>query len=164
MKNARLVICTRKWHGCFNAGMAEITSMKTLTGLVVAALLLTAAPAVAQTAESQPRYTWVATACDTWGCAIAAMASANGDRNVVVLPTKSAAHPWVVLKRMEAGVVDGVIDPIFDLECFRELFDASARFASIDREKIPLLVTTTDGSMLVVCLHATEPKRRVVRQ
>jgi hypothetical protein len=139
--------------------------MKTFTGLVVTALVLAALPIAAQTAESQPHYQWVATPCDTWGCAIAAMASANGDRNVVVLPTKSNAHPWIVLKRIEGGILDGQMDTTFSVEPFSEMLDASARFLSIDREKIPLLVTTTDGSMLVVFMQAPEPtRRRVVRQ
>lgn len=139
--------------------------MKTLTGLVVAALVATSVPLAAQSAESKPRYMWVATPCDTWGCAVAALALANGDRNVLVLPTKSSAHPWIVLKRVEAGIVDGTIETPFTTEMFSEMIDASARFISIDSEKIPILVTTTDGAMLVISMPEPEPtRRRAVRQ
>ena len=138
--------------------------MKRFTGLVVAVFLLAALPAAAQTAESQPRYRWFATPCDTWGCAIAAMASANGDRFVIVLPTKSTAHPWVVLKRTDAGFTEGTVDPTFQVEGFSDLAVAAARFSSIEKEQIPILVTTTDGGMLVVAMHGKEPtKRRVAR-
>jgi len=139
--------------------------MKPLNGLILAALVAIALPLAAQTAESQPRYKWVATPCDTWGCAVAAMAQANGDPYVIILPTKSALHPWVVVKRMEIGVVDIPGDSAFDAECFGTMGEASARFSAIDTEKMPLLVTSTDGGMIVICLHDSQPqaKKRAVR-
>jgi hypothetical protein len=130
--------------------------MKPLNGLILAALVAVALPLAAQTAESPPRYKWIATPCDTWGCAIAAMAQSNGDPNVIILPTKSNAHPWVVLKRMEIGVVDVPDDGAFIAECFGTMGEASARFSSVDSEKIPILITAPDGGMIVVCLHETQ--------
>jgi hypothetical protein len=139
--------------------------MKPFTGLMLTALLTATLRLSAQTAESPPRYVWIATPCDTWGCAIAAIASANGDPFVIVLPTKSSAHPWVVLKRMLAGTIEGPIDGTFTAECFDTMLAASTRFDSIASDKIPILVTMPDGGMLVVCMHETQTigKRRSVR-
>ena len=140
--------------------------MKPLNGLILAALVAVALPLAAQTAESPPRYKWIATPCDTFGCAVAAMAQANGDRNVIILPTKSSAHPWLVLKRMEIGVVDVPDDGPFIAECFGTIGEASARFASVDKEEIPILITAPDGGMIVICLHdtqtPTQTKKRAV--
>ena len=139
--------------------------MKPLNGLIFAALLAVALPLAAQTAESPPRFKWFATPCDTWGCAIAAMAQSNGDPHVIILPTKSALHPWIVLKRMEIGVVDVPDDGPFIAECFGTMGEASARFSAIDSEKMPILITATDGGMIVICLHDSQPqaKKRAVR-
>ena len=136
--------------------------MKPLNGLIFAAFLLVAMPLAAQTADSPPRFKWVATPCDTWTCALVAMAQSNGDPSVIILPTKSTAHPWVVLKRIEIGSVDVADEGPFMAECFGTMGEASARFASYDQEKIPILVTAPDGGMIVICLHETQTKRRVV--
>lgn len=140
--------------------------MRTVTGLLLATLLVAGLPLAAQTAESPTRYVWAATPCDTWGCAIAAMATANGDPYVVVLPTKSNTHPWVVLKRTEAGILDGPADPVFVTEAYSTMGEASARFSAIDSEKIPMLVTTVDGGMIVLSFHETQTtsKKRAVRK
>lgn len=139
--------------------------MKTVTGLLFVVLLLASTPLLAQTAESQPYYKWVASPCDTWGCAVAAMADGKGDPYVIVLPTKSTAYPWIVLKRMEAGVVELPAGPqVFAVETFGSMLEASIRFGAIEHEKIPILVTTTDGGMLVIQMQGEEPtKRRAVR-
>ena len=135
--------------------------MKPLNGLIFGALIA-ALPLVAQTAESPPRYKWIATPCDTWNCALVAMAQSNGEPSVIILPTKSTAHPWIVLKRMEIGTVDIPEDGPFIAECFGTIGEASARFAETDKEKIPIVVTAPDGAMIVVCLHEEPAKRRVV--
>lgn len=136
--------------------------LKPWTGLILTALLLATLPLAAQTADSAPRYKWVATACDTWNCALVAMAQSNGDPYVIILPTKSTAHPWVVLKRMEIGVVEIPEDGTFTAECFGTMGEASARFSSYDSEKIPILITAPDGGMIVICLHDVQAKKRVV--
>ena len=137
--------------------------MRMFTGLFVAALfVLCAVPAGAQEFGSQPRYQWLATPCEKWSCAIAAMATSEGDPFFVVLPTKSSEHPWVVLKRVEAGSVEGPVDNTFTIESYSAMSEASARFASIDTLNVPMLVTTVDGGMLVVRLTAPVSKRRAV--
>jgi hypothetical protein len=139
--------------------------MRTFNGLVLTALLLAGSSLAAQTAESPPRYRWVATPCDTWGCSIAALAQGNGDPYVIVLPTRSSDHPWVVLKRVEAGIVEEPVgDPVFVTEVYGTMLEASTRFLAIDTTRLPLLVTTTDGGMLVVGLHESQTKRRAVRK
>ena len=137
--------------------------MKPLNGLVLAALVIAALPLAAQTADSPPRYKWIATPCDTWNCALVAMAQSNGDPSIIILPTKSTMHPWIVLKRIEIGSVDEPLDNgPFLTECYGTMGEASARFASAEKEKIPILVTAPDGAMIFVCLHEAEAKRRVV--
>lgn len=137
---------------------------------VAALVLLTATlstfawapPVSAQEAESPPRYVWVATQCADWGCALEAMALAQGDRTVMILPTRSAAWPWVVVKRMLAGSIDLSDDSVFHAECFSHVGEASARYETIDGTRSPLLVSTVDGGMLVVCLRDPEGRRRSV--
>jgi hypothetical protein len=90
------------------------------------------------------------------------LATAQGDPRVFVLPTNSPDHPWIVLKRELIGSVEGPIDNTFMVECFSTMGEASARYASIETMKAPMLVTTTDGSMLVICLHEPQTKRRAV--
>ena len=136
--------------------------MKRLTGLVVVTVFLLAVPLDAQEAISRPRYKWLATPCANWSCALAAMALAQGDPYVFVLPTKSTDHPWIVLKRQEIGVVDGTVDNTFEVDSFSGVGEATARYSSIETLKAPMLVTTMDGSMLVVCLHEPMTKRRAV--
>lgn len=140
--------------------------MRTVTVLLLVAAIASVLPAAAQTAESPPRYKWIATPCDTWNCALAALALANGDPFVIVLPTRSSAHPWVVLKRVVVGSVeeDPAVTPTFDAECFGELGTASARFSALDPARFPLMLTTTDGGILVVCLHEVQTKKRVVKK
>jgi hypothetical protein len=140
--------------------------MRTFNGLVLTALLLAGGSLAAQTAESPARYRWVATPCDTWGCSIAALAQGNGDPYVIVLPTKSSEHPWVVLKRVEAGIVEEPEgDPVFVAETYSTMLEASSRFSAIDIARLPILVTTTDGGMLVVGLHEAQiGKKRSVRK
>src|SRR5687768_4164103 len=136
--------------------------MKRLTGLVIVTAVLLTASVDAQEAISQPRYKWMATPCANWSCALAAMAVAQGDPYVFVLPTKSTDHPWIILKRQEIGVVDGPIDNTFEVEGYSGVSEATARYVSIETLKAPMLVTTMDGSMLVICLHESMTKRRAV--
>jgi hypothetical protein len=135
--------------------------------LLFGALFLVAVPVGADDGPvSTPIYRWLATPCQTWGCAIGALAEANGDPHVVMLPTKSPHYPWVVLRRVEAGAFDGPIDTTFDVECFSKMVDASLRFDAIPTAHMPMLVTTPDGGMLVVCLKdlsAPPARRRAVR-
>jgi len=132
--------------------------MKRLTGLVLFALLTL--PLVAQTAESPPRYQWTAIPCAKWSCALAALAEADGNLFVLVLPTKSSEHPWVVLKRVEAGSIEGPLDETFSVECFGGMIEASSRYSAIDHVRVPMMVTTVDGGMLVVSLSDVNVTRR----
>ena len=134
--------------------------MRRFTGLVVAALLLASLPLAAQTAQSPPRYTWLATPCAKASCALAAMAEADGDKFVIALPTRSSEFPWVVLKRVETGSIEGPVDETFAVECFGGMIEASSRYSTIDSAHVPIMVTTTDGSMLVVCLKDINVTRR----
>lgn len=135
--------------------------MKRLTGLVVVACTLLAVPLAAQTSVSEPHSMWFATPCD-WTCALAALATAKGDRSVFVLPTNSGDHPWIILKRQQIGSVEGPIDNTFHVESFSAVAEASARYSSLDVMRAPILVTTTDGGMLVISLNSPQTRRRAV--
>jgi hypothetical protein len=107
-------------------------------------------------------YRWIVTSCESWSCASAALAAANGDPNTVVLPTSSSEYPWVILRRVVEGSIYVPPDEHFDVENFDGIADAAARFASIDDSRAPILVTTTASSKLVVSMKAPS-KTRVVR-
>ncbi|HUP59855.1 MAG TPA: hypothetical protein VNA69_05500 [Thermoanaerobaculia bacterium] len=138
--------------------------MPRLSRFLLAAPFLFAPALLAQTAESVPIYRWVATPCENWGCAIAALAAANGDPYVIVLPSKSTERPWVVLRRVLAGVMVYPQDDTYVVEYFSAIGEASARFASVDSARYPILVTTVDGGMIVICLRNPQqsPRRRAV--
>jgi hypothetical protein len=114
---------------------------------------------------NEPPVIWSATPCDTWNCAVAALTLADGNPRVMVLPTRSRIHPWVVITRMAGGDVHNV-DTTFVAECFSSMYEASARFLAVEQDKMPLLVTAVDGAMLVVSLKDAEApptKRRATR-
>lgn len=135
---------------------------KHLVAILVIAVAMTVT-LEAQQAEEPPRYVWVAYSCPDWGCALEELALAAGDRHVMVLPTRSAAHPWVVIKRLRSGSIVIDEDSVFVAECFGTMADASLRFDGIDTARAPLLVTASDGGMLVICLREGDGRQRSVR-
>lgn len=69
-------------------------------------LALSVATSVHGQSGTKPiRYTWIATSCTTWNCAAAALVIADGEPNVLVLPTSITDHPWIILRRVEEGSV-----------------------------------------------------------
>jgi len=102
---------------------------------------------------------WTATPCETWTCASAAMILAAGDPTVFAVPTNSKQFPWVVLRRVgvEGAMISSPDQEPFEVESFTTLPEGSGRFDSIDHSFMPMLMTTTDGLVLVVHLRTPAP-------
>ena len=59
--------------------------------------------ASAQQITNPIHYTWIVSSCENWNCAASALIMANGEPNVIVLPTNVEEAPWLVLRRVEEG-------------------------------------------------------------
>ena len=95
----------------------------------------------------------MATPCETWNCAASALVLANGDPQTLVLPTTDGKYKWVVVKRLVTGSATISPDAPLLVDRFNTMTDGSARFAALDHAQAPLLVTATDGNVLVVYLR-----------
>jgi hypothetical protein len=106
---------------------------------------------------------WIATACETWNCAQSAMILANGDPYVVALPTGNAAWKWIVLRRVVAGSYTATPDEPFGVEQFDGMAEAVARFSALDHDAVPMMMSMTDGKMVVVSLRASARRRAAAK-
>jgi len=104
--------------------------------------------------------TWIATPCETWNCAAAALINANGDPQVFTLPMSGPQYKWVVLRRVASGSVIVSPDNPLQIEQFTKMVDGSIRFDGIDKSLVPMLVTAADGTIIVVSLRPTETHAR----
>jgi len=120
--------------------------------LAAAALVILAMTAEAQI-EKPIRYTWIASSCATWNCAAAAMVLANGDTNVVVLPTGLIDTPFVVLRRVEEGSIVLPEGEPFGCEVFDDMNSAAATYNATETCRSPLLFNMPDGRMAVTSLY-----------
>jgi hypothetical protein len=131
--------------------------------LATVSLFLLLSPAAAQ--EVCPcvpvTHAWVVTPCESWNCAAAAVVLANGDRNVMPMPTTESDFTWIVLRRVAAGSSIIVPNPPFTVSTFDSLTDAASHFYTLDAALHPILVTATDGKVLVV-VRASSDRRRAV--
>lgn len=98
------------------------------------------------------RYTWVVSSCETWNHAASAMILADGNPNVLVLPTGNPNQPWVILKLVEEGAVYDPEDEPYSCEVSQTVSDASARFALLDSCRSPIILSVPDGRAVVVSL------------
>jgi len=126
-------------------------------------LAVTAATAVAD--DPCPCFStgfmWLADGCQTWNCAASAMVLANGDPHLLVMPTASNTYKWVVLRRVVSGSVAVSPDAPFVVQSFQSMSDGSAHYAIIGSDRAPLMLTTTDGHVLVISLREPERTRAV---
>jgi hypothetical protein len=122
------------------------------TAAVLAALTLTLSASAQIT--NPIRYTWVASSCETWNCAAAALIMANGDKYVMALPTGRQERPWLILKRVEEGSIYIPDDEPFGCEVFDTVSDASVKFDTIDTCHAPMMLTLPDGRSAVTSAHA----------
>jgi hypothetical protein len=106
-------------------------------------------------------YQWIITACDSWNCAASAVVLANGDRNIVPIPTRSTDYAWIVLRRVASGSAIVSPDGPFKLEAFDTFAEASSRYLATDANLQPMLMTALDGKILLVVRTTPERKRAV---
>lgn len=135
---------------------------------ILLTVALVAFPSVlsAQETTKPIRYTWIATSCETWNCAAAALVLANGDKHVIVLPTGRDDVPWVTLRRVEEGSVYVPEDEPFTCDVYSAFGDASARFSAMENCHSPLMLNVPDGRVVIASLQKCGDdtgRRRAVR-
>ncbi len=130
--------------------------------LISLTLLVMPAIATAQDFTPPVRYTWIASSCETWNCAAAALVLADGDKHVIVLPTGREERPWIILRRVEAGSVHIPDDEPFRCEVFDDLDGATSHFRTMETCRSGMALTVPDGRAVVAALSSCA-KRRSVR-
>jgi hypothetical protein len=128
--------------------------------ILALAILLPTAAASAQEITPPVEYTWITTSCETWDCAASAFVLSAGDRNVIVLPTRSEKRPWLVLRRVQAGSVFIPEDEPFSCEVFGQMNEAVIRYNGLDGCMSPLLLNTPDGRAVVMSMAKCETAGR----
>jgi hypothetical protein len=103
---------------------------------------------------------WIVNACESWNCAAAAAVLANGDPDVLSIPSGSEDFKWVVLRRVPTGSATVPPDAPFTVESFSALSDAMSRYQAINPDFRPFLFTLQDGGALVVSRSTPQPRRR----
>jgi hypothetical protein len=134
---------------------------------VLASTLLMAAAAVHAEPITNPiTYTWIATSCATWNCAVSALVMADGDKYVITLPTGDADRPWVILRRVEEGSIYIPEDEPFACEVFDTVTAATSHMSAMDTCHAPIILNVPDGRAVVTsisdCKKSTA-KRRAMR-
>lgn len=131
----------------------------------LAFLLLPIAAVKADPAVTNPiRYTWIATACETWNCAASALVLANGDKYVIAMPTGDKQHPWVILRRVEDGSIYIPESEPFACETFDNLASAHSKMTGTDSCHAPMILSVPDGRTVVTSLTTCKAsKQRAVR-
>jgi hypothetical protein len=118
---------------------------------VVLALIVTI-PASAEI-TNPIRYTWIASSCETWNCAAAALILANGNKYVMAMPTGRPERPWLILKRVEEGSIYIPDDEPFGCEVFDTVSGATAKFDTIDTCHAPMMLSLPDGRAVVASAY-----------
>ena len=134
--------------------------------IMLAAAFLFAAAASADPLTNPIRWTWIASSCETWNCAAAALVLADGDKHVIALPTGNEDRPWLILKRVEEGSIYTPPDEPYACEIFANVTEAGTRFTAMDICHGPMMMNVPDGRAVVVSLSKcgdTAKKRRAVR-
>jgi hypothetical protein len=119
----------------------------------------------AQQVTDPIRYTWIATSCETWNCAASALVLANGEPNVIVLPTNVPELPWLILRRVEEGSIYIPETESFGCNVFAEISAATANYGGVESCRKPMLLTVPDGRTVVIALNncKQQGRRRAVR-
>lgn len=120
--------------------------------LAAAVLVILSIPAQAQI-TNPIRYTWIPSSCATWNCAASALILANGEPDVVVLPTGRTDTPWVVLRRVQEGSIVLPDDEPYACEVYGDVSTAAASFSAIEGCRSPMMFNTPDGQILVTAMH-----------
>jgi len=103
---------------------------------------------------------WVATSCETWNCAQAAMVMANGDPYVITIPTNDTKYGWVILRRVVAGSATTVPPDPFQITSYASLQEAVGQYTAADPNKLPMMAMAVDGTALVLQLREPVPASR----
>ena len=120
--------------------------------------------ASAQQTTNPIRYTWIVSSCENWNCAAAALIMANGEPNLIVLPTSVEEYPWLVLRRVEEGSLFIPETESFGCQVFDHVEEATTHFTAMDGCRRPLALTVPDGRSVVISLnHCNGVRRRAVR-
>ena len=108
-----------------------------------------------------PPMAWIAVPCADWNCVMTELTVSNGDRNVIAMPTTCKGFPWIVLKKVEAGIIDPGAE-VWTVKHYTSVVEALQSFILISNDRSPLMLTTTGGALIVASLtHA--PKQRAAR-
>lgn len=127
---------------------------------VVALVILAGATAAAQEATNPIRYTWIVSSCEQWNCAAAALVMANGEPNVIALPTGREDRPWLVLRRVEEGSVFVPEDEPFTCDVFDTVTEATTRFSTMDSCRAPIVLSVPDGRAVIASLSKCTGARK----
>ncbi len=103
---------------------------------------------------------WVVKTCDDWSCASIELMHAAGDPQVIAVPVGLYDSHWLVLRRMATGSAIDVGNDPFELRQFDGMDGAMTHFATLPRERMPMMFTAPDGLILVISLKQGEPRRR----
>jgi hypothetical protein len=133
---------------------------------VLTSMLLVAAAAQAEPITNPITYTWIATSCTTWNCAVSALVMAAGDKHVITLPTGDADHPWLILRRVEEGSIYIPEGEPYACEVFDTVTAATSHMSAMDTCRGPIILNVPDGRTLVTALSdckKSASRRRAMR-
>lgn len=126
--------------------------------------IVLATSSFAENTTNPIRYTWIVTSCETWNCAASALIIADGEPNVIAVPTGVEDHPWLVLRRVEEGSVFIPDTESFGCDVFGAVTDATSHYLTVDGCRKPLVVSVPDGRAVVISLrNCSGARRRAVR-
>jgi hypothetical protein len=122
--------------------------------------VLVAAPLPAECPCFPLTHVWVVRTCTDWNCASTELMLGGGDPQVMAIPCGMDNPHWLVLRRIAAGsAIDVGTDP-FELRQFDEMDSAVTHYATLTRERLPMMLTAPDGQVLVLSLKQGEPRKR----
>ena len=119
----------------------------------------------AQEATNPIHYTWIVSSCETWNCAASALVMANGEPNVLVMPTNVPELPWVILRRVEEGSLYIPETEAFGCDVYAQIADATSHYSAMEGCRKGMMLTVPDGRSVVVALRQCDgsgTRRRAV--
>ncbi|HEX2834606.1 MAG TPA: hypothetical protein VHW00_16460 [Thermoanaerobaculia bacterium] len=140
--------------------------MKRTLAFLILSFVALGAVADDEPIEKPIRYTWIASSCETWNCAAAALVLANGDKYVMVLPTGREEQPWIVLRRVEEGSIFVPDEEPYECNVFTTVDDAAIKYSVTDTCHAPMILNVPDGRAVIASLKSCgsgSSKKRSVR-
>lgn len=135
-----------------------------LISLIPLALLAFPVAAVDEPITKPIRFTWIASSCETWNCAAAALVLADGSKDVIVLPTGREELPWLILRRVEEGSIVIPDEEPYRCDLYESTLAAATQFKSLDECRSPLMLSVPDGRVVIASISdcTAISKRRAV--